>query len=120
LENMEDCKKVLDDLWKEALESHQEHAISVYKSRSFFLLFSTFLVFCEARTHNVFSVVDVIVVMIPIRGSVPLTYGSGSYSFRRWLSRCQQKISFLKVFFCLIRYCLKVHLHQSSKIESCK
>jgi hypothetical protein len=34
---MEDCKKVLDDLWKEALESHQEHAISVYKSRSFFL-----------------------------------------------------------------------------------
>ncbi len=32
---------------------------------------------------------------IRIRGSVPLTYGSGSgfCSFRQWLSRCQQKIS---------------------------
>ncbi len=32
-----------------------------------------------------------ILVRIRIRGSVPLTYGSGSCFFRLWLTRCQQK-----------------------------
>jgi hypothetical protein len=41
-----------------------------------------------------FCVICDIFVQIRIRGSVPLTYGSGSYFFRQWLTRCQQKISF--------------------------
>jgi hypothetical protein len=45
---------------------------------------------------NPFSVVRSIVdpshmVRIRIGESVPLTSGSGSCSFRQWLSRCQQK-----------------------------
>ncbi len=43
-----------------------------------------------------------------------LAYGSGSCSFRQWLSKCQQKISYIcKVFF-IFTYWLQVHLHQSS------
>ncbi len=38
-------------------------------------------------------------VRIRIRGSVPLTYGSGSCFFRQWLTRCQQKIIFFQRFF---------------------
>jgi hypothetical protein len=58
--------------------------------------------------------IHVILVQIRIRGSLPLTYGSGSCFFRLWLTmtRRQQKISFFANYF------LKVHLHQSSKIKS--
>jgi hypothetical protein len=47
-----------------------------------------------------------ILVRVRIRGSVPLTYGYGSGFFRQWLTRCQQKVSFLAYYF------FKVHLHQ--------
>ncbi len=57
-----------------------------------------------------------ILVPIRIRGSVPLTSGSGSCFFRQWLTSCQQKISYLfKVFFPY--YFLKLYFHQSSKIK---
>ncbi len=56
-------------------------------------------------------------ILVPVR--VPLTYGSGSCFFRQWLTRCQQKISFCfpSFFACIF---LKVHLHQSPKIENLK
>ncbi len=63
------------------------------------------------RIHN-------ILVWIRIRGSMPLTNGSGSCYFRHWPSRCQQKTNFLKSFFAY--YFLKVHLHHFSKIKSPK
>ncbi len=60
---------------------------------------------------------------IRIRGSMPLTNGSGSVSRIRillflsfWPSRCQQKTN-LTLFSC---YFLKVHLHYFSKIKSQK
>jgi hypothetical protein len=64
-----------------------------------------------------------ILLRILIRESVPLTYGSGNririQSFDQWLSRCQQKISFLNKFFA--SYILKLYLHYrvpwSSKIK---
>jgi hypothetical protein len=49
-----------------------------------------------------------------IRGSMPLTNGSGY--FRHWPSRCQQKNNFLTVFSAY--YFLKLHLHHFSKIKS--
>jgi hypothetical protein len=68
-------------------------------------------------------------VRIRIRGSVPLTYGSGSESksdswsgscsFHQWFSRCQQKRSFFPKFLSYYHF-LKVHLHQSSEIKSNK
>ncbi len=39
-----------------------------------------------------------------IRGSMPLTSGSGSCYFRHWPSRCQQKTNFLTQFFLLITF----------------
>ncbi len=61
-----------------------------------------------------------ILIWIRIRWSVSLTYGpgSGSCSFRQWLARCQQKISFFQSFFAY--NFLKVHLHQPSKIKNQK
>jgi hypothetical protein len=57
---------------------------------------------------------------IRIRGSMPLTNGSGSgyCYFHHWPSRPQQKTDFLKSF--LVNYFLKVHLHHFSKIKSQK
>ncbi len=54
---------------------------------------------------------------IRIRGSVQLTYGSGSgsRSFRQWPSRCQQEIFFPSFF---AYYFFKVHLRHSSKINT--
>jgi len=49
-----------------------------------------------------------------IRGSMPLTNGSGY--FRHWPSICQQKNNFLTVFSAY--YFLKLHLHHFSKIKS--
>jgi hypothetical protein len=42
------------------------------------------------------------VILVPVR--VPLTYGSASEScfFRQWLTRCQQKISFVFQVFLLV------------------
>ncbi len=42
-------------------------------------------------------------IRIWIRGSMPLTNGSGSCYFRHWSSRCQQKIVFFK-FSCLLLF----------------
>ena len=46
--------------------------------------------------------------------------GSGSCYFRHWPSRCRQKTNFFTQFFFLIRYFLKLHLHQFSKMKSQK
>ncbi len=40
-----------------------------------------------------------ILVRIRIRGSVPVTYGSGSCVFRQWQTRCQQKKLYFQSFF---------------------
>ncbi len=50
-----------------------------------------------------------IVVWIRIRGSMPLTNGSGSCYFRHWSSRCQQKTNLKKSF--SAHYFLEVNLH---------
>jgi len=46
-----------------------------------------------------------ILVRIWIRRPVPLTYGSGSCSFRHWPSKCQQNMSYVAYYFS------KVHGH---------
>jgi hypothetical protein len=64
---------------------------------------------------------DILVwIRIRIRGSMPLTNGSGSGSFffHHWPSRCQQKTNFFKKFFSTVL--LKVLLHHFSKIKSQK
>ncbi len=72
---------------------------------------------CNLRRGKDFQpVFRIILVRIRIRGSIPLTNGSGSFSFRQWPSRCQQKY-LLKFFVC---YFLKVHLHHSSQNKSIK
>ncbi len=49
-----------------------------------------------------------ILVWIRIRGSMPLTNGSGcgsgSFYFHHWPSRCQQKTYFKKKFFCMLLF----------------
>jgi hypothetical protein len=81
--------------------------------------------FDKLRSPDIFVHCHIIVdpcilVWIRIRGSVPLTYGSGfgsssgSCFFRQWLTRSQQKISFFLKVSLLIRYFLRVHLHQFS------
>ncbi len=48
---------------------------------------------------------DILVwIRIRIRGSMPLTNGSGYCYFRHWSSRCQEKTNFLKHFFCLLLF----------------
>ncbi len=63
------------------------------------------------RIHDVLVYIRI---LIWIRGSMPLTngsgFGSGSSFFRHQPSRCQQKTNFFKKDFLLI-YFLKVHLH---------
>ena len=61
----------------------------------------------------------IFLVRIRIHESVPLTNGSGSgsCSFRHWLSRCLQKKVFSTFF---AYYFLKLHLHHFSKIKSNK
>jgi hypothetical protein len=59
-----------------------------------------------------------ILVWIRIRGSMPLTTGSGSCYFRHWPSRCQKNLIFKTIFSTC--YFLKVHLHYFSKIKSQK
>ncbi len=53
-----------------------------------------------SRPHKKMAVSRIrdILVRVRIRGSVPMTYGSGSCFFRQWLTRCQQKYVFKKVF----------------------
>jgi hypothetical protein len=57
---------------------------------------------------------------IRIRGSIPLTNGSGSVScyFRQWFLRWQLKINFLTKFFCLLLF--ETTLTSFSKIKSHK
>jgi hypothetical protein len=43
-------------------------------------------------------------IRIRIRGSMPLTNGSGSCYFRQWPSRCQQETNFFSQFFCLLLF----------------
>ncbi len=43
-----------------------------------------------------------ILVWMRIRGSMPLTNGSGSFYFHHWPSRCQQKTNFFTKFFCIL------------------
>ncbi len=59
-------------------------------------------------------------IRIWIRGYMPLTNGSGSgsYFFRHWPSRRQQKTYLIKSFSAY--YFLKIHLHRFSKIKSQK
>ncbi len=54
--------------------------------------------------HNSkFRIHDILVwIQIRIRGSMPLTHGSGSCYFRNWPSRRRQKANFKKRFFCLL------------------
>ncbi len=60
-------------------------------------------------------------IRIRIRGSMPLTNGSGSGScyFRHWPSRCQQKTNFFNTISSTY-YFLKLHWHNFSKIKSQK
>ncbi len=57
-------------------------------------------------------------IRIRIRGSMPLTNGSGSCYFRHWPSRCQLNKFFYTIFSAY--YFLKLHLHHLSKIKSQK
>ena len=53
----------------------------------------------------VFRIHDILVwIRIRIRGSMPLTNGSGSCYFRHWPSRCQQKTNFFTQFFLLVTF----------------
>ncbi len=65
------------------------------------------------RIHDIFLCGSSDRIRIWIRGSMPLTNGSGCGSgscyFSHWPSRCQQKIEFLLNFFAF--YFLKVHLY---------
>ncbi len=61
---------------------------------------------CHLFVHfSVFRIHDILV-WIRIRGSMPLTNGSGSGSCycRHWPSRCQQKSNFLTQFFLLVTF----------------
>jgi hypothetical protein len=61
-----------------------------------------------------------ILVRIRIRGSMPLTNGSGSCYFRHWPSRRQQKKEFLKKGFLLITGTFSLHLHKFTRIKGQK
>ncbi len=55
-------------------------------------------------------------IRIRIRGSMPLTNGSGSFYFRHWPSRCQQENKFFNTIFSAYDF-LKLHLHHFLKIK---
>ncbi len=66
-------------------------------------------------------------IRIRIRGSMPLTNGSGSCYFRHWPSRWQQKTNFLTQFFLLITFWSYIYIifqglkvKKSHKIEGIK
>ncbi len=65
------------------------------------LIVDTVMYYAVLRIHDILGWIR-----IRIRGSMPLTYGSGSgsYCFRHWPSRCQQKTNFLTQFFLLITF----------------
>ncbi len=53
----------------------------------------------------VLQIQDILVwIRIRIRGSMPLTNGSGSCYFRHWPSRCQEKLILFFYFFCLLLF----------------
>ncbi len=82
---------------------------------SFFPLFLFEGTFTSAlhrhKIKTVFRIHDILVwIRIRIRGSMPLTNGSGSCYFRHRSSRCQQKTNFL--FYFSAYYFLKIHLQR--------
>ncbi len=68
------------------------------------------------RWKAVLRIYDILV-WIRIRGSMPLTNGSGSCYFRHWPQDANKNFFF---FNCSAYYFLKVHLHHFSKIKSQK
>ncbi len=103
------------------------HAI-IYPTLSFyrvFLLVRVGVIFCwESYIWPVFRIHDILVwIRIRIRGSMPLTNGSGCCYFRHSsfvidFHDTNKKTNFIFKFFCLLL--LKVHLHHFSKIKSSK
>jgi hypothetical protein len=89
------CERVLGVLYEIWL-------IACVKSFPNPTLWKTFREMCMNWRHRtgitqaLFSVHDFLI-RIRIRGSVPLDYGSRSCYFLQWLSRCQQKTSFLLI-----------------------
>ncbi len=54
---------------------------------------------------TVLRILDILVwIRILIRGSMPLTNGSGSLYFHHWPSRCKQKTNLKKKFFCTLLF----------------
>jgi hypothetical protein len=82
----------------------QQGRHSLWQSRSVSLL-----AYKECLSFSVLWINEILV-RIRIRGSIPLTNGSGSCSFRQLPSRCSQKIFFLYF----------LYLHHFSKIKSHK
>jgi hypothetical protein len=75
----------------------------------FVLLLTVFARFAKAAT--VLRIHDILVwIRIRMRGSMPLTKGSGSCYFVIDLQNANKKLIFLRKFFCL-PYFLKVRLH---------
>ncbi len=74
---------------------------------------------CPASLLAVLRIHDISMwIRIRIRGSMPLTNGSGSFYFHHWISRCQQKTKKKKSFSAY--YFLKVLLHHFSNVISQK
>ncbi len=65
----------------------------------------------------------IILVRIRVRGSIPLTNGSGSFSFRQWPSRCQQlfkRKNFLLIIFTFSSFFTDKKLLKSHKTAEIK
>ncbi len=103
------CKKLIFLDWKwcafgqvirKKYDTVRKKPLKLLNTVSYKIILST--VFSTVlRIHDIFG-------WIRIRGSMPLTNGSGSVSgscyFRHWPSRCQQKTNFLTQFFLLITF----------------
>jgi len=79
-------------------------------------LFSNIYWFSRYSRFQVLWICDILV-RIRIRWSLPLTYGFGTFCYRQWLTRSQNKYVFFQFFFAFSTYVLKL---QSSKIKSKK
>ncbi len=82
-----------------------------YSERIFHIL----QLICSAElpglSQAVFWIHDILVwIRIRIRGSMPLTNGSGSCNFCHWPSRCQQKTNFLTQFFLLVTFWRHIYI----------
>ncbi len=80
--------------WSQANINVAQNLWKGYNTRCLYLLYKP-----------VFRIHDILVwIRIRIRGSMPLTNGSGSFYFHHWPSRCQQKTNFFKKFFCTVLF----------------